>query len=159
MKLGGMRAPKGARGKRKRLGAGLGTGKGKTCGKGHKGQNSRSGGGVKPWFEGGQMPIQMRLPKIGFSSLKPANQVVNVSDLERHGLTGEVTIDVLKGAGLITSARRPVKILGQGELSNTIQVSGILVSASARQKIEQAGGSVDGAIQDPVDSDADSEDA
>ncbi len=146
MELGSIRAPKGARRKKKRLGMGAGSGKGKTSGKGHKGQNSRSGGGVKPWFEGGQMPIQRRLPKVGFNSTRPDNQVLNVSDLERKGISGEVTVVVLKKAGLIGSTQRPVKILGQGDLSQTVHVQdGIKVSGSAIDKISRAGGSVAGA--------------
>ena len=146
MKLSSIKAPKGSRRKKKRLGMGPGSGTGKTSGKGHKGQNSRSGGGVKPWFEGGQMPLQMRLPKIGFNSTRPDNQVLNVSDLARKELSGEVTIEVLKKSGLISSLNKPVKILGVGDLTHPLQVQeGIKVSASALEKIVRAGGSVVGA--------------
>ena len=146
MKLSSIKAPKGSRRKKKRLGMGPGSGTGKTSGKGHKGQNSRSGGGVKPWFEGGQMPLQMRLPKIGFNSTSPDNQVLNVSDLARKELSGEVTIEVLKKSGLISSLNKPVKILGVGDLTHSLQVQeGIKVSASAFEKIVRAGGSVVGA--------------
>ncbi len=153
MDLSNIKSPKGATRTKKRLGIGPGSGVGKTCGRGHKGQNSRSGGGVKPWFEGGQMPLQMRLPKVGFSSTRPANQVVNLKNLTRKGLKGTVTPDVLKQAGLIGSAALPVKILGVGEVSEAIQVSGIAVSKSAVEKITAAGGSVasDQATDKPVD--------
>ena len=146
MKLSNIKAPKGSRRTKKRLGMGPGSGTGKTSGKGHKGQNSRSGGGVKPWFEGGQMPLQMRVPKVGFNSTRPDNQVLNVSDLERKALSGEVTVDVLKKSRLIGSVNRPVKILGEGDLSRSVQVKeGIKVSAAALEKIVRAGGSVAGA--------------
>ncbi len=88
MNLSNLKPPKGATKTKKRLGIGPGSGVGKTSGRGHKGQNSRSGGGVKPWFEGGQMPLQMRLPKVGFRSRRPANQVVNLKDLTRKCLKG-----------------------------------------------------------------------
>ncbi|MBK35323.1 MAG: 50S ribosomal protein L15 [Gemmatimonadetes bacterium] len=143
MKLGNIKAPEGVLKKKKRLGTGAGSGTGKTSGKGHKGQNSRSGGGVKPWFEGGQMPIQMRLPKVGFNSSRPKNQVLNVADLERKSLEGAITVDALKEAGLIGSASRPVKILGDGDLSRAVHIApGIKVSATALEKITKAGGSV-----------------
>ena len=142
MNLSNLKPPKGATSRKKRLGIGPGSGVGKTSGKGHKGQNSRSGGGVKPWFEGGQMPLQMRLPKVGFRSRRPANQVVNLKDLTRKGLKGPITPDILKEAGLIGSTSRPVKILGVGEISAAIEVSGIAVSKSTGEKISAAGGSV-----------------
>ena len=142
MDLTNIKPPKGATRTKKRLGIGPGSGTGKTSGKGHKGQNSRSGGGVKPWFEGGQMPLQQRLPKVGFTSSRPENQVVNVKDLDRKGLKGAVTPDSLKQAGLIGSASRPVKILGVGELKEALQISGIAVSKSAAEKITAAGGTV-----------------
>jgi len=88
MNLSSLKAPTGSKKTKKRLGIGPGSGVGKTAGKGHKGQNARSGGGVKPWFEGGQMPLQMRLPKVGFNSTRPDNQVVNLRDLTRKGLKG-----------------------------------------------------------------------
>ena len=154
MNLSSLKAPKGATKTKKRLGMGPGSGVGKTAGKGHKGQNARSGGGVKPWFEGGQMPLQMRLPKVGFNSTRPDNQVVNLKDLTRKGLKGSITPDTLKQAGLIGSASRPVKILGVGDLKEAIQVSGIAVSKSATEKIVAAGGS---AATDEVPAVADKE--
>lgn len=142
MDLSSIKPPKGATRTKKRLGIGPGSGVGKTAGKGHKGQNARSGGGVKPWFEGGQMPLQMRLPKVGFNSRQPDNQVVNLKDLTRKGIKGTVTPDTLKSAGLIGSVSRPAKILAVGDISEAIQVSGIAVSKSAAAKIAAAGGSV-----------------
>ncbi len=88
------------------------------------------------------MPLQIRLPKIGFRSRRPANQVVNLKDLVRKGLKGSITPDTLKEAGLIGSVSRPVKILGVGEISDAIEVSGVGVSKSAGEKISAAGGSV-----------------
>ena len=143
MNLSNMKAPKGAKRTKKRLGMGPGSGVGKTGGKGHKGQNARSGAGVKPWFEGGQMPLHARLPKVGFVSNRPRNQVINLKDLARKGVKGAVTPDALKEVGLIGSATRPVKILGVGEISEALQVSGVAVSKSAAAKITAAGGSVD----------------
>jgi len=142
MDLSNIKPPKGATKTKKRLGIGPGSGVGKTSGKGHKGQNARSGGGVKPWFEGGQMPLHMRLPKVGFTSGREENQVLNLKDITRKGLKGSVTPDTLKEAGLIGSAARPAKILGVGEISEAIQVSGVAVSKSAAAKIAAAGGSV-----------------
>jgi large subunit ribosomal protein L15 len=142
MNLSNLKPPKGATKTKKRLGIGPGSGVGKTSGRGHKGQNSRSGGGVKPWFEGGQMPLQMRLPKVGFKSRRPANQVVNLKDLTRKGLKGSVTPDTLKEAGLIGSASLPAKILGVGEILEAVEISGIAVSKSAGEKISAAGGNV-----------------
>ena len=126
---------------RKRVGRGPGSGKGKTSGRGEKGQNSRSGGGVPPWFEGGQMPLQRRIPKRGFTNRNRVEyQVVNVGDL--HILDGDATPESLRTAGLIRSVRKPVKILGTGDASGPITCSVHAVSAAARAKIEGAGGSV-----------------
>ncbi|KPK80082.1 MAG: 50S ribosomal protein L15 [Gemmatimonas sp. SM23_52] len=137
-----IRRPKGLKGSSKRVGRGPGSGRGKTAGRGHKGQKARSGGSPKPWFEGGQMPLQRRLPKRGFRARKPVRyQAVNVKDLDR--VEGdEATPETMKRAGLIGSLRRPVKILGQGELSRAIKVTAHAFSRSARQKIEEAGGEV-----------------
>ena len=134
-------APAGSRRKRKRVGRGPGSGKGKTAGRGEKGQNSRSGGGVPPWFEGGQMPLQRRIPKRGFKNRNRVEyQVVNVGDLGI--LDGEATPASLRAAGLIRTLRRPVKILGTGEVTLSLNCSVHGVSAAARRKIEAAGGSV-----------------
>jgi len=145
MRLGDIQPPKGAVRKRKRLGSGPGSGQGKTCGKGHKGQRSRSGAKIAAGFEGGQMPIQMRLPKIGGTKpfRKVVYQVVNLSDLARHGLTGDVCPEALKEARLIRSVRRPVKVLGRGEAGGVLHVKAHAFSTSASEKIAQAGGSTE----------------
>jgi large subunit ribosomal protein L15 len=131
----------GSRKNRKRVGRGPGSGRGKTSTRGQKGQKARSGGSVRPSFEGGQMPLVRRIPKRGFKSLSHVEyQVVNVRDLER--LDGEVSLEALAGAGLIRSTHRPVKVLGEGELAKALSVSAHAFSAGARSKIEAAGGSV-----------------
>ena len=141
IELHNLRPPKGSRRNRKRVGRGPGSGKGKTAGRGEKGQNSRSGGGVPPWFEGGQMPLQRRIPKRGFKNRNRVEyQVVNVGDLDI--VEGEVTPVSLRAAGLVRSLRRPVKVLGTGEVTAPLSCSVHGVSAAARRKIEAAGGSV-----------------
>jgi large subunit ribosomal protein L15 len=142
--------PAAARKNRKRVGRGLGSGKGRYSGRGIKGQKARSGSNkMRPGFEGGQMPIYMRLGKqrgpysadaMPVGPHRTKVQAINVRDLERFD--GEVTPDTLKEAGLIRSTRIDVKILGQGELTKKLTVSAHLFSASAREKIEQAGGSI-----------------
>ncbi len=137
-----MKRPKGVKRTAKRVGRGPGSGVGKTAGRGHKGQKSRSGGSTKPWFEGGQMPLQRRLPKRGFAPYKRVEyQPVNVHALERvEG--GEANPETMKAAGLIGSLRRPVKILGHGEISRSLKVTAHAFSRTAREKIEKAGGEV-----------------
>ena len=126
---------------RKRKGRGPGSGKGKTAGRGQKGQKSRSGGNMHPRFEGGQMPLIRRIPKRGFKSVNRVEyQVVNVRDLAK--VEGDVSPETLKEAGLIRSLRKPVKVLGQGEISSKLSVSAHKFSASAQSKIEAAGGSI-----------------
>ena len=126
---------------RKRVGRGMGSGLGKTAGRGQKGQKSRSGGKVNPHFEGGQMPLQRRLPKRGFTNINRVEyQVVNLRDLE--ALDGSVTVESLKASGLIGNLRHPVKILGTGELTKALSVEAHAFSKSAKEKIEAAGGSV-----------------
>jgi large subunit ribosomal protein L15 len=142
--------PAAARKSRKRVGRGLGSGKGRYSGRGIKGQKARSGSNkMRPGFEGGQMPIYMRLGKqrgpysadaMPVGPHRTKVQAINVRDLERFD--GEVTPDTLKEAGLIRSTRIDVKILGQGELTKKLTVSAHLFSASAREKIEKAGGSI-----------------
>lgn len=135
-----IRPADGSRSNRKRVGRGVGSGRGKTAGKGSKGQKSRSGYTKRPWFEGGQMPLQRRVPKRGFKNIfKKRYQVVNLKDLDRL-TAGEVDAAVLREAGLIRTARKPVKILGDGELSRKISVRADAFSASARRSIEAAGG-------------------
>lgn len=138
--------PEGSHRDRKRLGRGPGSGTGKTAGKGHKGSKARAGhggpGGGKPHFEGGQMPLQRRLPKRGFRPLDRVEyQVVNLYQLEASG-ESEITPELLKERGLIGHARRPVKVLGTGDLTRKISISAHAFSQSAREKIEGLGGQV-----------------
>lgn len=126
----------------KRIGRGHGSGNGKTAGKGHKGQNARSGGGVRPGFEGGQMPLQRRIPKRGFVNIFATKYVtVNVSDLEAK-FENEAVIDAeaLKACGLIKKVCDGVKVLGNGEVTKNFTVKAAAFSASAKEKIEKAGG-------------------
>ncbi|MBQ7989802.1 MAG: 50S ribosomal protein L15 [Oscillospiraceae bacterium] len=125
----------------KRVGRGHGSGNGKTAGKGHKGQNARSGGGVRPGFEGGQMPMTRRIPKRGFNNIfaaKPAS--VNVSDLEIFKEGTVVDAELLKASGLVKKTANGVKILGNGELTKPLTVKAAAFSESAKEKIEKAGG-------------------
>ena len=143
MKLSELKPSKGARKSRKRVGCGTGSGHGGTSCRGHNGQNSRSGAGSRAWFEGGQMPLQRRLPKRGFNNpLKPAWQVVNVGDLETKELPEKITLSVLKEAGLIKKIKDPVKILGDGELTKVFEIEAHAFSKSAMEKIVNAGGKV-----------------
>ena len=138
-----IRAPKGQR-KNKRLGRGVGSGHGKTAGKGTKGQKARAGGGVRPGFEGGQMPLFRRIARRGFSNypFKKEFQVVNVSDLNRFADGDVVSPASLSAHGLARRKGVEVKILASGELTKKLVVEGARVSASARQKIVSAGGEV-----------------
>ncbi len=125
----------------KRIGRGHGSGNGKTAGKGHKGQNARSGGGVRPGFEGGQMPLARRIPKRGFNNIFAEKMtVVNIADLARFKEGTVVDSDLLKAAGIIKKAEKGVKILGKGELNVNLTVKAAAFSASAKEKIEKAGG-------------------
>lgn len=125
----------------KRIGRGHGSGNGKTAGKGHKGQNARSGGGVRPAFEGGQMPMTRRIPKRGFNNIFATKySVVNVSDLDQFVDGTVVDADLLKASGLIKKTNDGVKILGNGELTKNLTVKAAAFSASAKEKIEKAGG-------------------
>ena len=124
-----------------RVGRGPGSGNGKTAGKGHKGQNARSGGGVRPGFEGGQMPMTRRIPKRGFNNIFATKySVVNVSDLDQFVDGTVVDADLLKASGLIKKTNDGVKILGNGELTKNLTVKAAAFSASAKEKIEKAGG-------------------
>ena len=125
----------------KRIGRGHGSGNGKTAGKGHKGQNARSGGGVRPGFEGGQMTMTRRIPKRGFNNIFATKySVVNVSDLDQFVDGTVVDADLLKASGLIKKTNDGVKILGNGELTKNLTVKAAAFSASAKEKIEKAGG-------------------
>jgi large subunit ribosomal protein L15 len=126
---------------RKRIGRGAGSGTGKTSGKGHKGQNARSGGGIKAGFEGGQMPLQRRLPKRGFTSLnKKVYALVNLRDLELFEAGTVVDTAALGQAGLINKVGDGIKILGDGELTKALTVKAHKFSKSAQERIEAAGG-------------------
>ena len=136
----------GSRKKAKRLGQGIASGTGKTAGKGHKGHKARAGGGVRPGFEGGQMPLARRVPKRGFNNARFAReyQIVNVSSLNDKFEAGrEVTARELLNAGLIHSNSLPVKILAKGELTKALTLKVDAVSGGARAKIEAAGGKVE----------------
>ena len=142
MKLNSIYPNDGATKRRKRLGCGPGSGKGKTCGKGHKGQNARSGGGVRPGFEGGQLPLFRRLPKRGFSNamFKVEYATINVSDLEKFEDGAVVTPELLKEMGILKKQLAGVKVLGNGELTKKLTVKANKFSASAVEKIEAIGG-------------------
>ncbi len=125
----------------KRIGRGHGSGNGKTAGKGHKGQNARSGGGVRPGFEGGQMPLQRRIPKRGFNNIFAAKYAtVNVSALEVFKDGTVVDAELLKAQGIIKKELDGVKILGNGDLSKNLTVKAAKFTESAKEKIEKAGG-------------------
>ncbi len=141
--LSSLRAPAGSHRARIRKGRGPGSGIGKTAGRGGKGQTARAGGQTRPGFEGGQMPLIRRIPKRGFTNpFKQPTQVVNVRYLDRLAEGVEVTPETLFGAGLVRRPDRPVKLLGMGDVQRKFSVKGVTVSASARSKIEQAGGSI-----------------
>lgn len=125
----------------KRVGRGHGSGNGKTAGKGHKGQNARSGGGVRPGFEGGQMPMTRRIPKRGFNNIFAAKYAtVNVSDLDKFVEGTVVDAELLKASGLVKKTGNGIKILGNGELTKNLTVKANAFSESAKEKIEKAGG-------------------
>ena len=144
MELNTIKPGDGARKPRRRVGRGIGSGLGKTAGRGHKGQKSRSGPGVRAGFEGGQLPIQKRMPyKRGFTNIYKADwEIVNLSQLEEFGFSGEVTPEVLYERGVIRGLEFPVKILGNGDLTKALAINAHAVSASAKERIEAAGGSV-----------------
>ncbi len=144
MKLNELSPAKGSRIHRKRLGRGVGSGTGKTAGRGTKGHNSRSGGGVRPGFEGGQMPIHRRLPKRGFTNIFKKNiGVVNIRDLSRFESGSIVDEAALIHIGLIKGRRDAIKLLGQGEIKYPLTICLSMVSKSAREKIIAAGGTVE----------------
>jgi large subunit ribosomal protein L15 len=143
MKLNNIQSAPGSRKERKRLGTGIGSGQGKTGGRGHKGQKSRSGGKVMRGFEGGQMPLIRRVPKRGFTPISRNEfQVINVGQLEKFEAGSKVDSAALYDAGLIRNAVDPVKLLATGELSKKLTVTVSAASASAKAKLEAAGGSV-----------------
>ncbi len=141
MKLNNMAPAEGAKTQSKRLGRGIGSGHGKTSCKGHKGQWARSGGGVRPGFEGGQMPLYRRIPKRGFTNRNTKEIVgINVSALEVFDNDAVVSVETLKEQGIIKNARDGVKILGNGELTKKLTVQANAFSAGAVAKIEAVGG-------------------
>ena len=125
-----------------RKGRGAGSGNGKTAGKGHKGQNARSGGGVRPGFEGGQLPLYRKLPKRGFNNLRFGKQytVINVESLNKFNDGDVVDSAALLAAGVVSSVNYGVKVLGEGELTKKLTVKAKVFSASAKEKIEAVGG-------------------
>ncbi|MBC2709699.1 MAG: 50S ribosomal protein L15 [Desulfosarcina sp.] len=144
MKLSDLAPEKGQRKTRKRLGRGVGSGSGKTAGRGNKGQNCRSGGGVRPGYEGGQMPIHRRLPKRGFKNhFKKVFAIVNVQDLNRFEAQSVVDEVALIKSGLVKGDRDGIKMLGKGEVQVPVTVRINKLSESARQKIEAAGGKIE----------------
>jgi large subunit ribosomal protein L15 len=145
MKLHELQPAEGARKKPTRVGRGISAGRGKTAGRGTKGQNSRSGGGPRPYFEGGQLPLVRRLPHLrGFTNIWRVEYTpVNLDRLNSFAAGSEVSPELLVVAGIIKSVREPVKILGAGELDRALTVRAHKFSASAREKILAAGGSVE----------------
>jgi large subunit ribosomal protein L15 len=144
LKLNNLRAPRGANRKIKRVGRGPGSGHGKTSGKGHKGQRARSGPGIAPWFEGGQMPLQRRVPKRGFTNIfKKSFQLVNLEDIEERFEAGaDVDPTALALAGLIRHPDRPVKLLARGAVTKALQVRVTRASGAATAAVTAAGGTV-----------------
>ncbi len=142
MELNSIKPADGSKHAKRRVGRGIGSGLGKTAGRGHKGQKSRSGGYHKVGFEGGQMPLQRRLPKRGFKShLLKFNAEVSLAELDKLGLA-EVDLAALKQAGLVGSIAKVVKIIKRGELTKAVKLNGIGATAGAKAAIEAAGGSI-----------------
>jgi large subunit ribosomal protein L15 len=142
--LNDLKPNKGANKDRTRVGRGIGSGKGKTSGRGHKGQNARAGGGVRPGFEGGQLPIQRRMPYLrGFTNIYATPwEVVNLDTIAALELDGPITPEALVAAGVVRGQEFPVKILGRGELSSKLELHAHAISAGAKEQIENAGGTV-----------------
>ena len=146
MRLGNLSPAEGATTAKKRLGRGIGSGLGKTSGKGHKGQWARSGGGVRPGFEGGQMPLIRRIPKRGFNNhFKKVYSIVNLSVLENFEANSVVDMEVLNEKGLIKVMKDSIglKVLGNGTLTKAITVKAKAFSASAKEAIEKVGGKIE----------------
>ena len=142
MQLNTLSPAEGSRRSAKRVGRGIGSGLGKTCGRGHKGQKARSGGSVKPGFEGGQMPLQKRLPKFGFTSrISRVSAEIRLAEL--NGIEAEVIdIAALRSAGLVNSTARRAKVFLSGELNKPVKIKGLAITAGARTALEAAGGQV-----------------
>lgn len=144
MKLNDLKATEGARSTKKRIGRGLGSGNGKTSGKGQKGQNSRSGGGVAIGFEGGQTPFFKRMPKRGFTNFtRKEYAIVNVEDLNKFEDGVTVDFAAMKAAGLVKKELDGLKVLGNGKLEKKLTVKAAKFSASAKKAIEEAGGTAE----------------
>ena len=145
MKLNTMHPAEGATETRKLVGRGIGSGNGKTAGKGHKGQNARSGGGVRPGFEGGQLPLYRRLPKRGFSNakFKVRYATINLSDLNRFEDGAVVTPELLKEMGLVKNQLDGIKVLGNGTLEKKLTVKAHNFSTRAQAEIERLGGKIE----------------
>jgi large subunit ribosomal protein L15 len=142
-RIGALKPAQGSKKNRKRLGCGPGSGLGKTSGRGHKGQRSRSGTSIPAWFEGGQMPLQRRLPKRGFTNIfRVERQIVNVRALEKFDANSEVNAEALLDKGVIKNLKRPVKLLGEGELNKPLKVIVHACSKKAKEIVEKAGGEV-----------------
>jgi len=143
MDLNTLKPPENSKKRKKRIGRGTGSGTGVTAGRGHKGQRSRSGTKFRPWFEGGQMPLQRRVPKFGFTNIfKKEYQIVNLNKLDVFKDSGKVNIDSLLEKGIIKKKDIPVKILGEGEIDFPIEVEAHKFSKSAIEKIKNAGGKI-----------------
>jgi large subunit ribosomal protein L15 len=143
LRIGRLKPARGAKKKRKRLGCGPGSGLGKTAGRGHKGQKARSGASIPAWFEGGQMPLQRRLPKRGFTNIfRIERQAVNVRDLAKFEKNAEVNAEALLDKGIIKNLNRPIKLLGKGELNKPLKVIVHACSKKAKEIVEKAGGEV-----------------
>jgi large subunit ribosomal protein L15 len=141
MRLNDLRPAEGSHQRKTRRGRGLGSGLGKTAGRGHKGQKARAGGRIRPGFEGGQMPLQRRLPKRGFKNpFRVEYEVVNLGDLNQFAPDTVVTVDLLKEHRLVRRNNVPVKILGDGDLDRALTVQANAFSKSAKDKIEAASG-------------------
>ncbi|ACA42039.1 50S ribosomal protein L15 [Lysinibacillus fusiformis] len=144
MKLHELKPAEGSRKQRNRVGRGIGSGNGKTAGKGHKGQNARSGGGVRPGFEGGQNPLFRRLPKRGFTNInRKEYAIVNLDALNRFEDGAEVTTALLLETGLVSNEKAGIKVLGNGTLNKKLTVKAHKFSASAKEAIENAGGTTE----------------
>ena len=145
MKIENLKPAQGATTKKVRVGRGIGSGIGKTSGKGHKGQNARSGGGVRPGFEGGQLPLFRRLSKRGFNNynFRTVYATVNVGDLERFEEGTTVTKELLVEAGLVKKELDGIKVLGNGELTKKLTVKADKFSSTAKEKIENVGGTTE----------------
>lgn len=142
MKLNTLRPADGRVTRRKRVGRGIGSGLGKTCGRGHKGQTSRSGGSIRPGFEGGQMPLQKRLPKYGFTSrIASVTSQVTLSEIDSID-EKVINIEVLKSNGIIRNLTAKVKVFSSGQITKPVVLEGIAVSNGAREAIVSAGGTI-----------------